>query len=167
MVWAGQGPAAFTGLRVALVTARVLGFATGAPVHGVCSLDGLALAAASRVETGDDLLVATDARRREVYSARYRSLGPGLPPRRLTEPAVGAAAELVVDGARCLGRGAQLYPDALPPDPGLADLLDPDAADLGLVAEAELAAGVAARQPVALYLRRPDAVEKQSAGAGR
>ena len=167
MVVAGQGPGPFTGLRVALVTARVLGFATGVPVHGVCSLDGLALAAAWRVRGGDELLVATDARRREVYWARDRSLGPGRPPQRLTEPAVGTAAGLVVDGARCLGRGVHLYPNALPPDPSLADLLDPDAADLGMVAEAELSTGVAVRPPVALYLRRPDAVEKRPAGAGR
>jgi tRNA threonylcarbamoyladenosine biosynthesis protein TsaB len=140
MVVAGQGPGPFTGLRVALVTARVLGFATGVPVHGVCSLDALALAAARRVAAGDEVLVATDARRREVYWARYRSQGPGLPPHRLGGPAV---------------------------DPDLADLLDPEATDLGQLAAAELAAGVSIRPPDALYLRRPDAVEKQPAGAGR
>jgi tRNA threonylcarbamoyladenosine biosynthesis protein TsaB len=145
----------------------VLGFATGVPVHGVCSLDALALAAARRVAAGDEVLVATDARRREVYWARYRSQGPGLPPHRLGGPAVGAAAGLVVNGARCLGRGAHLYPQALPPDPDLADLLDPEATDLGQLAAAELAAGVSIRPPDALYLRRPDAVEKQPAGAGR
>ena len=38
----GTGPAPFTGLRAGLVTARALGFAVGAPVHGVGSLEVLA-----------------------------------------------------------------------------------------------------------------------------
>ncbi len=69
------GPGPFTGLRVGLVTARTLGLALGVPVHGVTSLDALALEAldAGIAAAGTEFVVATDARRREVYWARYRA----------------------------------------------------------------------------------------------
>ena len=64
---AGLGPGPYTGLRVGLVTAAVMGDALDVPTYGVCSLDAVALA-----NPGDgELVVATDARRREVYWARY------------------------------------------------------------------------------------------------
>ena len=62
----GCGPGPFTGLRVGMATAAAYGDALGIPVHGVCSLDAI-----GRQTTGDTLVV-TDARRREVYWARYR-----------------------------------------------------------------------------------------------
>lgn len=70
----GTGPAPFTGLRAGLVTARTFALALGIPVHGISSLDALAAEAASELglSTGSTVLVATDARRREVYWARYR-----------------------------------------------------------------------------------------------
>ena len=40
----GVGPGPYTGLRVGVVTARVLGAVLGIPVHGVCSLDVIAAA---------------------------------------------------------------------------------------------------------------------------
>jgi tRNA A37 threonylcarbamoyladenosine modification protein TsaB len=73
-VVAGTGPGPFTGLRIGLVTARTFAFARGIPVFGVCSLD--ALAHQTWVEdraalSGGSCIVATDARRKEVYWARY------------------------------------------------------------------------------------------------
>jgi tRNA threonylcarbamoyl adenosine modification protein YeaZ len=72
---AGLGPGPFTGLRVGLATAASMGQALGIPTYGVCSLDGLGRAAGP-----GRVLVATDARRREVYFATYldgvRVLGP-------------------------------------------------------------------------------------------
>ena len=112
----GTGPGPFTGLRVGLVTALTLGHALGIPVHGVCSLDALAEQALAAVADGvDEVLVATDARRKEVYWARY---GRGCRRRawRLTEPAVDRPAE-VADAVRALptvGRGPLLYPDLFP-----------------------------------------------------
>src|SRR6185369_14542598 len=64
-VVAGLGPGPFTGLRVGLVTAAVIGQARSIPTYGVCSLDGL-----GRLTTGVTL-VATDARRKEIYWAVY------------------------------------------------------------------------------------------------
>lgn len=72
---AGLGPGPFTGLRVGLVTAASMGQALGIATYGVCSLDGLGRAAGP-----GRVLIATDARRREVYFATYsdgvRVLGP-------------------------------------------------------------------------------------------
>lgn len=158
----GQGPGPFTGLRVALVTARVLAYTLQVPLHGLPSLDGLALAAAHRLKplAGREMIVATDARRREVYWARYGFEDDW--PVRLSEPAVDAPAEVPVDGLTCVGRGALLYPDVLPPASDLeAGVLDPSAADLGILGLRELARGVPDRDPEALYLRRPDATPPQ------
>ena len=62
----GCGPGPFTGLRVGMATAAAYGHALHVPVHGVCSLDALGN------QTHGEVLVVTDARRREVYWARYR-----------------------------------------------------------------------------------------------
>ena len=71
----GVGPGPYTGLRVGVVTARVLGAVLGLPVHGVCSLDVIAAATSLAAVPGREFLVATDARRKEVYWARYDAAG--------------------------------------------------------------------------------------------
>ena len=78
----GCGPGPFTGLRVGMATAAAYGHALGIPVRGVCSLDAIG------VRTSGDTLVVTDARRREVYWARYRD---GV---RTDGPAVSAPADV-------------------------------------------------------------------------
>ena len=148
----GTGPGPFTGLRVGMVTALTMGHALGLPVHGVCSLDVLA-AQAARSE--GELLVATDARRKEVYWARYAVSSGRV--RRLTEPAVDAPADLPAEvrGLPTVGRGPVLYPDLLPL--GTPGVLDVDAGVLVTVAAQRIADGV--EMPVEpLYLRRPDAL---------
>jgi len=157
-VVAGTGPAPFTGLRVGLVTAQTLGFALGVPVHGVSSLDALAAGAvrALALPTGVEVLATGDARRREVYWARYRvSETPGI--ELLAGPGVARAAALVANGmaagAVVVGRGAAGYAAELPSAEGAP--LDPDPADLVRLALSRLAAGeVLPTEP--LYLRRPD-----------
>ncbi|MFV0633593.1 tRNA (adenosine(37)-N6)-threonylcarbamoyltransferase complex dimerization subunit type 1 TsaB [Demequina sp.] len=138
----GTGPAPFTGLRVGLVTARTLGFAWGVPVRGVCSLDGLG---ASGGVTGGDITVVADARRKEVYWARYEG---GV---RVEGPAVSAPADVPVRG-EVVGRGALLYPEVFPG----ATAGDPDPAALAAVIEGALAQGVTDFPLEPLYLRRPD-----------
>ncbi len=60
----GMGPGPFTGLRVGIAFARTFALSRGIPVIGVCSLDA--------IETGkSDYTVAIDARRKEMYWARY------------------------------------------------------------------------------------------------
>ena len=73
MIVAGTGPAAFTGLRAGLVTARALSRAWGVPLYGVSSLEALALGGAMRGL--DDILAVIDARRRELFVLRARPLG--------------------------------------------------------------------------------------------
>ena len=153
----GTGPAPFTGLRAGLVTARTLAFALGVPVHGVCSLDVLAAQAfGTRTPATEDVVVVTDARRREVYVARYRPGADG-DVAVVSGPAVlhpvDLAAELALAPAAVVGPGAGLYPEHLEAAPG-----GPLVLDGGLLAR--LALGRAARcEPTPtepLYLRRPD-----------
>jgi tRNA threonylcarbamoyl adenosine modification protein YeaZ len=137
----GCGPGPFTGLRVGMATAAAYGHALGIPVHGVCSLDAIGIETAG---TPGEVLVVTDARRREVYWARYRD---GV---RIDGPAVDAPADVPADA------------DAVAGSPEHAALFDlprlspvyPTAA--GLVrAVADWTAAPAPLVP--LYLRRPDA----------
>ncbi|HEY2042222.1 MAG TPA: tRNA (adenosine(37)-N6)-threonylcarbamoyltransferase complex dimerization subunit type 1 TsaB [Jatrophihabitans sp.] len=146
-VIAGVGPGPFTGLRVGLITAAAISDALQIPSYGVCSLDAIA----STALTNDRLLVATDARRREVYWAVYYN---GV---REGEPNVGKAAELTVDAAAMAGAGARQYQDVL----GLP-LLDndyPTVVGLARCAADRVRNHAPAELLVPLYLRRPDAVE--------
>lgn len=151
-VAAGTGPGPYTGLRVGLVTARVLGAALGIPAYGVCTLDVIAAGAVTAgTAGGGEFLVATDARRREVYWARYDATG-----RRLAGPSVARPDQIDGRDVPVAGEGARLYPDVLP---GGREPLYPDAGSLcGIVAGALVAgAGLVPAEP--LYLRRPDARE--------
>lgn len=141
----GVGPGPFTGLRVGLVTARTLAFVLDVPVHGVCSLDVLAIEAVDTGAVAEPFLVATDARRKEVYVATYDGDGA-----RTSGPAVDKPAA-VATSAPVVGEGALLYPDDLPRAVGPRR---PSAGWLGRVIVAERAELL---DPDPLYLRRPDA----------
>jgi len=134
----GCGPGPFTGLRVGMATAAAYGHALGVPVHGVCSLDAIG------VETRGDALVVTDARRREVYWARYRD---GV---RVDGPAVNAPADVPADAHAVAGspEHAALFdlPRVSPVYPTASGLVR---------AVADWTAEPAPLVP--LYLRRPDA----------
>ena len=143
----GIGPGPFTGLRVGLVTARTLAFVLEIPVYGVCSLDAVALEAARGDDpVGREFVVATDARRKEVYLATYDADG-----RRLDGPDVVRPAEAATDRP-VAGEGGALYPGAFP---GARGPLLPRAAWLARAVSAELAE---LHDPEPMYLRRPDAV---------
>lgn len=140
----GTGPGPFTGLRVGLVTARVLGATLGIPVLGVCTLDVLAFAAVASGLQGP-FRVATDARRREVYWAAYQD------GRRISGPAVDSPVAVPGSGP-VVGDGAWLYPEAFP------DAREPRLPAASALA-AYVAAGGATTAPDPLYLRRPDIAE--------
>ncbi|MFE7118127.1 tRNA (adenosine(37)-N6)-threonylcarbamoyltransferase complex dimerization subunit type 1 TsaB [Streptomyces sp. NPDC057654] len=149
----GVGPGPYTGLRVGLVTAASFGEALGVPVHGLCTLDGIAYAAGVTGELPGEFVVATDARRKEVYWARYADART-----RLGEPSVDRPADIAetIAGLPAVGAGALLYPD----DFGdvRADLPQhQSAAALAALAAEKLAAGEELPAPQPMYLRRPDA----------
>ena len=147
----GVGPGPYTGLRVGLVTARVLGAALGIPVYGLCTLD---IIAADVDAGGQEFLVATDARRRELYWARYDSAG-----RRVAGPEVSKPALIPASGLPAAGEGPMLYPELLPEGLGPAF---PAAGTLCRTVAAALATGDQDKKllpPEPLYLRRPDARE--------
>ncbi|MEA2484723.1 MAG: tRNA threonylcarbamoyladenosine biosynthesis protein TsaB [Thermoleophilaceae bacterium] len=139
----GLGPGPFTGLRVGVVTAASLSDALQIPAYGTCSLDGLG--------TGERVAI-TDARRREVYWARYDAAG-----HRVEGPDVAKPADLVDElrGVPIVGDGALLYAEVFAcldvrPEPRY-----PSAA--AIVAAIASLVGTPAEPLRPLYLRRPDA----------
>jgi tRNA threonylcarbamoyl adenosine modification protein YeaZ len=163
----GIGPGPFTGLRVGIVTGRTFAFALGLPVRGLTSLDAIAHEAWLDGRRGD-LLVATDARRKEVYAASY--VLDAAAATRVAGPLVSRAADLDA-GLRELptaGRGTLLYADSLPDAVGPLDVSGGALADLavrrlaqapaepdGIRQQVEPGHGFDGLEP--LYLRRPDA----------
>ena len=141
----GVGPGPFTGLRVGVVTARTLALALDIPAYGVCSLDVLAAQAVDEGAVGRPFLVATDARRKEVYWAAYDQDGV-----RLGDPQVSKPAD-VATRAPVVGSGAVLYPDAFPHG------LGPELPDAGVLARVVTDERVELLDAEPLYLRRPDA----------
>jgi tRNA threonylcarbamoyl adenosine modification protein YeaZ len=151
----GSGPGPFTGLRVGMVTAAALGHASGRRVHPVCSLD----AVAAQVAADAPVLVATDARRKEVYWAAY---GPsGAHGRtRLTGPHVHrpedvperiAGLEISIAAGEMAGKHRDVFGlDVIGPT-------YPTPAGLVRASAAELVADADPPPLVPLYLRRPDA----------
>lgn len=155
-VVAGVGPGPYTGLRVGLATAEAFGAALGVPVHGLCTLDGIAYATGLEAP----FVVATDARRKEVYWARYDDART-----RVTEPAVDRPSDIAgqVAGVPAAGAGAKLYADTFD---GVREELPEhvSAAALASLAVERLAARTRPDSandgflpPRPLYLRRPDA----------
>jgi tRNA threonylcarbamoyl adenosine modification protein YeaZ len=141
----GAGPGPFTGLRVGLVTARTLAFALDIPVYAACSLDVIAAECVALGVSGP-FTVATDARRKEIYLARYDEAG-----RRLDGPEVARPADAATDQPTA-GEGALLYPAAFTAPFG------PTRPAAGWLARAVTEELVELMDPEPLYLRRPDAV---------
>ncbi|MBF6044970.1 tRNA (adenosine(37)-N6)-threonylcarbamoyltransferase complex dimerization subunit type 1 TsaB [Streptomyces sp. NRRL B-1677] len=148
----GVGPGPYTGLRVGIVTAATFGAALGVPVRGLCSLDGIAYAAGQAGLEGE-FVVATDARRKEVYWARYADART-----RVTEPSVDRPADLTekLAGLTVIGAGAVLYADAF--TDVRADMPEHQSAGaLASLAAERLRTGGEFLPDQPLYLRRPDA----------
>ncbi|MGV1004166.1 MAG: tRNA (adenosine(37)-N6)-threonylcarbamoyltransferase complex dimerization subunit type 1 TsaB [Candidatus Nanopelagicales bacterium] len=160
----GTGPGPYTGLRVGLVFAAVMGSARQVPVHGVCTLDVIGAEIAEFPGAPAEFAVATDARRREVYWARYRGseriAGPGVATPAAVAAELGAplGPRAQSPGVPCFGAGAVLHTVLAHPHfpPGQW----PEYPDLGVLARLVaglVAAGVAPDPPLPRYLRRPDA----------
>jgi tRNA threonylcarbamoyl adenosine modification protein YeaZ len=136
----GMGPGPFTGLRVGIAAAQAFALGAAKPVVRVVSHDAVAWGHFAAGNVGE-LLVVTDARRRELYWSTYsgadadglpvRSRGPGLSiPAGLDAPDF--AGHLRLDAAEV------------------------SAASVGLLAEGLFLHERAFAGPEALYLRAPD-----------
>ena len=161
----GVGPGLFTGLRVGVETAKTLAQVLRIPIVGIVSLDALAYA---HRHTHKRVVAVIDARRREVFAARYRSVPGGV--LRETQPAVmppdhlAAELEAVRGEVLAVGNGAMLYRHELEElgpriEIGMSISAHPDAAAL-----VELAVPRFLREEhdrlhdiVPRYLRRSDA----------
>ncbi|MFI6506616.1 tRNA (adenosine(37)-N6)-threonylcarbamoyltransferase complex dimerization subunit type 1 TsaB [Streptosporangium sp. NPDC050855] len=127
-VVAGSGPGPYTGLRVGLVTAQALATSLGVPAYGVCTLDALAYGSG----LDGPFLVATDARRKEVFWGRYADART-----RLSGPSVDRPQDLPGD-LPLVGAGARMYAEVLG-DTRLADAPEyPYAGALAALAAAAL-----------------------------
>ena len=122
----GMGPGPYTGLRAGISFAQAFAWARNIEVAGFCSLDAIAC-------TATEYIAATDARRKEIYWAKY------IDGKRVDGPYVNVPAE--VSGEVFVGEGAHKY--------GLcAEATYPDVSIFHLLARVD--------QP--MYLRRPDAI---------
>jgi tRNA threonylcarbamoyl adenosine modification protein YeaZ len=98
----GMGPGPFTGLRVGIAFAQSFALAREIPVRGVCSLDAIA----AQIDESD-FIITVDARRKEVYWARYTNGD------RVGEPAVNFPADVA---------GAPIHADLFPDMEALVNL---------------------------------------------
>ncbi|GAA3136514.1 tRNA (adenosine(37)-N6)-threonylcarbamoyltransferase complex dimerization subunit type 1 TsaB [Streptosporangium carneum] len=160
-VVAGTGPGPYTGLRVGLVTAQALAASLGVPAYGVCTLDAVAYGSG----LAEPFLVATDARRKEVFWGHYEDRRT-----RLSGPSVDKPQDLPQD-LPLVGAGARMYAEVV----GASRLLDaPEypfagalaalaAEQLGQLGEQDVREVVESGThpvlslPHPIYLRRPDA----------
>ncbi|WCN80814.1 tRNA (adenosine(37)-N6)-threonylcarbamoyltransferase complex dimerization subunit type 1 TsaB [Micromonospora sp. LH3U1] len=150
---AGLGPGPFTGLRVGLVTAATMGQVLGIPTYGVCSLDAIGYPAAS----GEPVLAASDARRKELYWAVYDGAGQRIVGPEVSTPVVAAARARELGVTIAVGDGAHRYAETLDL-PVRVEPRYPDATVLALLAAERIRAGTSSERLTPLYLRRPDAV---------
>jgi len=130
----GIGPGPFTGLRVGIAAAKFFSIGANAELVGVCSLDSIARQYYHNGGSGN-LLVTTDARRKELFWARYSGVTNGVPVR-TAGPSVNKPEDIILDDCETTE-------------------LVVSAAALGLIA---LGQGKKANRDVTpIYLREPDA----------
>ncbi|MCX6425147.1 MAG: tRNA (adenosine(37)-N6)-threonylcarbamoyltransferase complex dimerization subunit type 1 TsaB [Actinobacteria bacterium] len=101
----GMGPGPFTGLRVGIAFTRTFAMAREIPCIGVVSLDAIAGATGTLAGMVSDFYVITDARRKEIYWAKYQKNGE-----RITEPAVAKREEVDFENLPVIEFG---FPDPL------------------------------------------------------
>lgn len=185
LVVTGIGPGPFTGLRVGIAAGIAVGQARGIPVSGLLSQAAIAEELRRQVDTetaqpAGPVLIASDARRKEVYFSIYEESEAFLVAGPFAAKPAEVATVLVDHGYRLsgasdgltgaddgrsgelatvtdrLGRGILLYPNELG-NGGEPAIIDPRAEHLAFAAARELAAGRDLPEPVPEYLREPDA----------
>jgi tRNA threonylcarbamoyl adenosine modification protein YeaZ len=133
----GMGPGPFTGLRIGIAAARAFAFGAGKRIVPIVSHDAVAFSWYSAGNSGE-LLVATDARRRELYWSAYTGVAAAGLPIRSAGPGLAQPSEVPAPG------GARVDATAV------------SAGALGMLAELTWAAGARFAADEPLYLRSPD-----------
>ncbi len=150
----GVGPGPYSGLRVGIAFAIGLGRAWRCPVVGVCSLDAIAWAVSDAGEASSDFVVATDARRGEIYWARFDASALRIAGPRVTRPGdfgVPVVSDRTVDPAIMAARVARYLAEGLTPTVA-TDQWAPHGADASDV----VVPSGPLLTPRPLYLRVPD-----------
>ena len=161
----GMGPGPYTGLRVGIAAAQMLAMVHDIQLYHVCSLDILGLNWGLTHPQGD-FIACTDARRKELYWARYdnyglRKDGPfvtssdEIPPLPCVGPGVLAPhADVKIDSFLTIKLGLWLdrFASAWPKAEDVADIVGIDAGLLAAYGPQLPDVG-----PEPLYLRHPDA----------
>ena len=136
----GVGPGPFTGLRVGITSALTFAHALGIPIHGLCSLDAIGFT------NLNECIAITDARRKELYWAKYLN---GI---RVSEAAVNTPQEILElhPTADFIGPATGLYPDVIN-----GQYVELQAGNLASLFARGLGQSL---QITPMYLRKPDAV---------
>ena len=146
----GRGPGSFTGVRLAASVTQGLAYGAGVPVVPVSDLRALACRAFEMQAGAQQVLVCNDARMREVYWACFSRSADDpailVGSERVSEPAEVALPADWLAGAGFLGAGTGFaaYPQLaglLPGGAASIHVLYPRAAEIALLAVAEVAAG--------------------------
>jgi tRNA threonylcarbamoyladenosine biosynthesis protein TsaB len=148
----GVGPGSFTGIRVGVAAARGFGLALKVPVHGVTSLQAIALQA--REIADSYILAAIDAGREDVYLQKFDTNAMPVDSAKAVHVSELSTA-ITASPILICGSGAARFSS-------LAPSLDVSIYGLAMVATAAAVAKSAANtamsvSPKPLYLRAPDA----------
>ncbi len=167
------GPGLFTGLRVGITTGVSLAWALGVPVVTTTSLELLAFATAARQR---EVMAVVDARRGEVFYARYRH-GPTAMTA-ISSPAVARPAAVATslagrsDSVLVVGEGVRAHLEVFQGIDGVdiapSGFDRPSAAALVALAGPMVERGELGdpSEVAPLYLREPDAEAKWDPAAG-
>ncbi len=159
------GPGTFTGLRIGLSAARGISLASSTPCLGITTLETLAASVSSTQANDRPIVVAIDARRKEVYfqifkfSKTHEFPIPMDTPRAI--PLSDIKPSLPTVPFVLIGSGAKLIDEAGLLEDKQAEILNinpnPEAYLLARIAHRHGLPAVGSPSPAPVYLRAPDA----------
>lgn len=165
-LYVSSGPGSFTGLRIGITLAKAFALATGAKLVAVPTLDVLAHNAP---DDALDLIVLLDAKRGQIFTARYSRKEPAAPWIAVEPAHLDRLFDMLARAPRpvhLLGEGIPIHRASVPPDPQVT-LSPPDTwrARASLVARLGIQLAAAGHfadldRLTPLYIRRPEAEEK-------